>query len=197
MGELADRLARVTVQVTSPDGNLRARVRGRRFETVELRLGSYRRYRERELEHQLARTATLLFTGRERAVAQIIADAGLRRRTDPADARDPAQRRYLDLIRTMPVVGTGPGERVRFRSAGMIEWTCRIEDGTLRRLDEAEFATETVGAAADFLRRRAHETRLAKDECYGLAIPALTREREARARSLARGEPAPYTEDAW
>ena len=195
MDDLSTRLRNVTVTVTSPDSNLRARVRGRRLDALRFRPGAYQRYREADLAHQLARTATLLFIGRDRAVGRLIEEAGLIRRRDPAEARDKAERRYMETVHTMPVVGAGAEERVRFRIEGMARWDCRIEPGTLRRLDEAAFITETTQAANDLLRRARHETMLAKDEYFNLGVPAFTRERARRAEAIRRGERAPCTGD--
>ena len=183
----------MTVTVTSPDANLRARVRGRRLAGLEFRPGAYERYSATDLAHQLARTATLVFVNRDRAVAQLTGEAGLTRRKDPGDARNEAERRYLERVFALPVVGVGPDERVRFKANGMARWECRIERGVLRRLDEAEFVAETVGAVGDLLRRARHETLLLKDECFGLGVPEYVRERKRRAEAARRGEPAPYT----
>lgn len=193
MGSLSARLSSMTITATSPDANIRVRIRGRRFDALEFRPGAYGRYTESALAHQLARTATLLFVNRDRAVGKLIDDAGLSRRKDPAEALDPAQRRYLERVHAVPVVGAGPAERVRFRIDGMARWQCRIEPGTLRRLDEAAFVAETGAAAGELLRRARHETLLLKDECFGLAVPEYTRERERRTEAARRGEPAPYT----
>ncbi|GIG67199.1 hypothetical protein [Phytomonospora endophytica] len=195
MSVLATRLSSVAITATSPDANIRARLRGRRLSSLELRPGAYDRYTEADLAHQLARTATLLFVARDKAAARLIEAEGLSRRRDPVDARGEAERRYLQRVLTLPVVGTGPDERVRFRAEGMARWSCRIERGTLRRLGEAEFVAETAGAAADLLRRARHETMLLRDECFGLAVPAYTRERERRAEAARRGEPGPYDGD--
>lgn len=195
MPDLAERLTSITVTVTSPDANLRARIRGRRFAGLEFRPGAYDRYTETDLAHQLARTATLLFVNRDRAVARLTEEAGLTRRREPGDARDDAERRYLERVFSLPVVGTGPDERVRFKTNGMARWECRIERGTLRRLDEAEFVAETSGAVADLLWRARKETLLLKDECFGLDIPEYARERQRRTEATHRGEPVPYTGD--
>lgn len=88
----------------------------------------------------------------------------------------------------MPVIGTGPDARVRFKANGMARWECRIERGTLRRLGEAEFVTETSGAVADLLWRARKETLLLKDECFGLNIPEHTQERRRRAESARRAD---------
>lgn len=195
MGTLSTRLGSMTITATSPDAAIRVRIRGRRFDSLEFRPGAYRRYTEPALAHHFARTATLLFVNRDRAVAGLIAEAGLTRRDAAGEARDPAERRYLERVHAVPVVGTGPAERVRFRIEGMARWQCRIEPGTLRGLDEAAFVGEAAAAAVDLLRRARHETLLLKDECFGLNVPEYARERARRAEAVERGEAAPYTGD--
>lgn len=180
MGEVADRLAALTVRVSSPDANIQAIVRAGSIASVHFRPGAYVAYTENALAYQIARTATLLFVGHERGVAQIMQDAGLGRRKDPAQALDEAERRYLERVFAIPADGTGPLKLVRLRTVGMMKWECRIAPGTLQRLTEDRFLDELTAAGTAVLRRTEYEAAILKDECFGLGIPELADERRRR-----------------
>lgn len=186
MGVVADRLAALTVRVSSPDANIQATARAGSIASVHFRPGAYAGYTENVLEYQIARTATLLFVGHERGVAQIMAEAGLRRRKDPAQALDEAERRYLERVFVIPADGTGPQKLVRLRTVGMMKWECHIEPGTLRRLSEDRFLGELTVAGSAVLRRSTYESAILKDECFGLGIPELADERRRRREKAQR-----------
>ena len=195
MGALADTLADLTVSAYSPDGNIRARLRGRNLESVGFRPGAYRAYTLVDLTHQLERLATLIYLGRERGVRQIFDQHGVEHHKDPARARDRAEREWLRRAFDITVIGTGPEELVRFKTTGMMNWQCRIDRAALR-LDEGAFVDETRSAAFDLLRRNRREEALLRDECFGLHSPALA---AARRRRSERYGPAgsPYLTEAW
>jgi len=186
MGEVADRLAALTVRVSSPDTNIQATARAGRIASIHFRPGSYTGYTENVLASQIARTATLLFVGHERGVSQIMEKAGLRRRKDPAQALDEAERRYLERAFAIEADGTGPQKLVRLRTVGMMKWECRIEPGTLKRLAEDRFLNELTAAGSAVLRRTEYEAAILKDECFGLGIPELAEERRRRSQASAR-----------
>jgi hypothetical protein len=181
VGEVAERLAGLTVACTSPDGNISARIQNGQLVELAFRPGSYERYTEPDLAHQLARTATLLYIGHEREKQRVIAAAGLHRPTDPAQARDDAQRRFLRAVQNISVAGTGPGELVSFEIHGMANWACRIAPGTLRWIPEPELIAEVGAAAAELLRQSRFEKILLKNECFGAQHLPLVTERIGRA----------------
>ncbi|MEV0649461.1 hypothetical protein AB0I28_29810 [Phytomonospora sp. NPDC050363] len=187
MGEVADRLAALTVRVSSPDGNVRATVKAGLLESVRFRPGAYADYTEDGLAWQIGRAATLLYVGHERGVAQIMREAGLNRRKDPAQARDEAERRYLEKVFTIPATATGPRGQVRLSTVGMLSWACRIKTGALALLREDEFVAEAGATAGEILRRTAYEAALLKDECFGLNLPDLAEERRRRRERAGRG----------
>jgi hypothetical protein len=179
MGRVADGLAALSASATSPDGNILARSRAGELAELTFSPDAYERYTEPDLAHQLARTATMLYIDHERGVQRVMEEAGLRRATDPSQARDEAQRRYLEAAARIAVTGSGSRELVSFETAGMAHWQCRIADGTLRRLSEAEFLAEVAEAARDLLRKNRFQKALLKNEFFGsrLAEPARGRPR--------------------
>jgi hypothetical protein len=177
VGEVADQLEDLSVTVSSPDGNIEARVTGGQARSLGFREGAYQRYSESELAHQLARTATLLFVGHDRGVQKIMEDAGLHRPRGPAQAIDDAQRRYLAELPNIYATGLGPRELVRFEATGLVQWRCDIAEGAIRYLSEHEFIAEVIGAAQDLLRDHRYETALLRNEHFGSAWSEVTRER--------------------
>jgi hypothetical protein len=193
VGRLAEQLAALTVNVTSPDGGIQARSRGGALALIAFSPSAYPRYSETDLAHQLARTATLLYVGHERAVQQTMEAVGLRRATEPSHARDEAQRRFLEAVQKISVTGSGSRELVTFEIAGMASWHCWIAAGTLEHLPEQAFIDEVTGAARDVLRKTRLEKAWLKNECFGTRLSPQAREQarrlaeQLRARRQSRG----------
>ncbi|HEY8471528.1 MAG TPA: hypothetical protein VIL37_02705 [Natronosporangium sp.] len=177
MGEVAERLADLTVTVSSPDGNIEAEVYGGRVRWLEFRPGAYQRYDESELAHQLERLATLAFVNHDRGVQKIMEDVGLHRPRGPAEARDEAHRRYLADLPNIHATGVGPRQLVRFEATGLLNWRCDIVQGTLRQLSEQQFIAEVIDAAQALLQQHRYETGLLRNEIFGLAWTEATKQR--------------------
>lgn len=168
MGEIRDRREALTVRAESPDGGIRAILTGGRFQTLGFRPGRYHRYREPELEHQLARLATLLFTGHSRGMRMIKERAGVRSYDDPAMAVDATERRYLEAVRSFTATGAGRLDLVRVQTVGMLRWRCRIRPGTVTTLSEDEFVAEATAAATAARANVSRQIARIKDECFDL-----------------------------
>lgn len=171
MGQLYDQLTGLTVTVTSPDGNVRAVVKGGQLERAQFRPGSYQGYSERNLEHQLVRLCTLAYTGYQRGSDRVHAEHDMVVLRDPEQARDQAEREYIERVHSITVVGAGPSRHVRFKTSGMMNWQCRIADGTLASLTEDQFLQEGSSAIQEVLRKTADLGRLLKDEYFNRELP--------------------------
>jgi hypothetical protein len=182
VGRLADRLAALSVGVSSPDGSIQAAARAGEFAGITFSPEAYVRYTEADLAHQLARTATLLYIGHERAVQQAMEEVGLRRVTEPAQARDEPQRRFLEAVQKIFVIGSGSRELVSLETTGMVSWQCRIAAGTLQQLAEWELVAEVTEAARAVLRGSSLEKAFLKNEFFGTRNPQAG---AARGRKLA------------
>lgn len=176
MGIVADRLKALTIRVTSPDANIQGKLNGRDVR-IQFRPDTYRDYDDPRLAHQLSRLLTLMATGYRRGHRQIMDEVELTSVTNPDDARSEAQRRYLEEVARLVVVGATSSGLVRVKSTGMRNWECRIADGTIAYLTENDFVAETEAAIQVLLRNYRREITFLKDRCYGLDIPAV---REAR-----------------
>lgn len=176
MGQVADGLEALTVRVASPDTNIQGELKDRRVRFA-FRPGSYRTYREPDLEHQFARLLTLMSTGYRRGHRQIMSESGFTGIVDPGDVDDEATRRYLKGMADLRTTGATSRKTIRFRATGMREWQCRIAEGTLARLPEKQLVSEAEAAIQalinDYLKLRL----FLKDECFDLGVPAI---REAR-----------------
>lgn len=125
----------------------------------------------------MSRLLTLMSTGYRRGHGKIMEEANLVSVIDPKDARSEAQRRYLEGVKSLVVVGRTQQGMVRVKSTGMRNWECRIAEGTVDYLDEAGFVEEAEAAIRSLLSNYRREIMFLKDRCYGLDIPAV---REAR-----------------
>lgn len=182
VGIVADRLQALTIRVTSPDANLQGRLNGRDVR-IQFRPDTYRDYDEPKLAHQLGRLLTLMSTGYRRGHGEIMKEAKLISVTDPKDAGNEAQRRYLEGVAQLAVVGKTSRGLVRIRSIGMRNWECRIADETVANLAESAFIAETEASIQTLLSNYRREIVFLKDRCYGLDIPAVRRERLAAERA--------------
>lgn len=180
MGEVAEKLSALAVTGASPDGNLTARIRAGEPAELTFRPGTYESYTEPALAHQLARLATLLYLGHERGVQRVMDEAGLHRATNPSQARNDTQRRFLEQVQSVAATGTGPRGLVSFEVAGMASWRCEIAAGTLRQLAEPDFVAEATAAARALLRASRYEKALLKNEFYGARHAPPVRERIRR-----------------
>jgi hypothetical protein len=167
VGQLIDRLMLLSVEVQSPDGRITADVRGEYQITVRFRGNCYRFYTEASLSQQLARLATLAWTHYRREYVEIV-DAFLE---EPVRDDDDKDLQFRERLTTMVITGTSTRGRIGLRSQALVRWTCDIQDGTIRALDEHEFLTELDSAVVDVLADHRRQLRQVTDEVYGTGLP--------------------------
>ena len=181
MGIIADRRKVMTVKVISPDGQIGGKCKkDRNLTSLEFRPGSYTGYTEQRLEQQLAEVLKRLAKGYEQAWEQILAEAGRRPIKDPAQVDQEVWKKYLTELPNITAAGAGPNKNIRFKTRGMAEYKCKLAPGVVSRLSEYEFAAQAMQASADLMRKFNLEMMLLKDECWGLGVPEITRERLRR-----------------
>ncbi|GAA4892590.1 hypothetical protein LX16_1987 [Stackebrandtia albiflava] len=175
MGTLAERAARITVKVVSPDNRIRAEMTGRGDSaTVAFRPRAFGEYRKDTLEHQLAALLRLLSTGYLRGYHRLLDVHGVTRLTDPATATDPAQRGFLTAAGELTAVGAAPGRTIRIRTVGMTGWQVRISDEGFG-LPEPEFVSEFGTAGADVVREFRSRLSALRRESFGPPIEEVRR----------------------
>jgi hypothetical protein len=171
MGIFADRMAELDIQLSSPDGNIHARLSaGDRFE-VWFREGNYYRYTESSLEQQLISLARLLFVARRRARLSALSEAvGYRVQPGNSQPDDPRQRRFHEEQSQLVAVGRTAVIEV-YGSPGEF-WTIRIEPGTLAQLDEAGFLIELRAAVSQAMTDMRQQLLRLREDMYGQRLPA-------------------------
>jgi hypothetical protein len=177
---MSERLDAMVVEAASPDRQVEARLSG---EDVDLWFvpHAYRRFAEarhgeRELAHQLARLAALLWVAYRQGYQRIVGEAtGTRARAGSVliGRRRDFRRAQAELVAD----GRSSTGLVTLRSVGLVTWDVTIGDGTLRRLSEEQFVHETRGAARTLLDDHFEKTRLLKDRHFGLDLAELGQRR--------------------
>jgi hypothetical protein len=174
MDSLADQFSRMTVTATSPDGQISAEVSWEgRVLSLKFRPGAYHRYTEVTVAHQLAQTATLLWTRQRRYYREIIDATFENPIHDDAPDIDPRQRTYLDRLGKIIAEGASRDNSVRIRTEGMTRWEFTVAEGALRKLPEPEFVTQTSDAVAALLTHHRSQMLLLRDDVYGVVFPDL------------------------
>src|SRR5262249_25283838 len=131
MGELADRLDRVIVQETSPDGRITATQAHRNQITLQFRPGAYRRYDEPMLEGQLIGLARAVRTSCRRSFYETVSEVTGRSITaDEAERElDGRNRRFREAQQALRVGVSSPGGWITGETQGLDHWHIRIKNG--------------------------------------------------------------------
>lgn len=141
MGIVADRLAAMRIELSSPDGTLTGILRSSDDLTFEFGEGALRHYTERGLEHQLSVLFGRLWAAYRQARLAAVAEATGR----PAEPFKPWRangRRYETEREETVAQGMSTGNHVFVSSTGLRRWHIVVRDGSLSAMDEADFAAE-------------------------------------------------------
>lgn len=173
MGELADRLDRVVVEETSPDGGIVATQIHRNQITLQFRRGAYRRYNEAALENQLAALARAVRINCQRSFYETISAVTGQSMTVGEAERDldGPDRRFREAQRALRVAATSPGGWITAETQGLDNWRVHIKRGALRALAEEEFVAEATAGLRDLLRAHRDRDRELRDEFFDLKLP--------------------------
>lgn len=184
MALLRDRLSSLKVNVTSPDGQLKARLVGGNDLTLAFRPGTYRHYNERDLEHQLERLAVLTWVGYRRGYFEAMAETSGQTVDEVQKPHwDAKYRRYYEAVAEMVAKGESPSGAIKARSKGFAFWKVRIEDGTIEAFDENRFLSEAVATFRQVRVNGEHQRTFLKDEFFGLNLPPEVREHRNRMKA--------------
>ncbi|MEV6843653.1 hypothetical protein [Actinoplanes sp. NPDC051411] len=172
MGELADRLERLTVRETSPDGQIAA-TRDRNQVTLRFHEGAYRSYTESALAGQLGDLARSVRAGCQRGYYEVIGDVT----GQPVSAGeverelDGRERRFYEAQRALRVETSSVNGWITVETEGLDQWRVRIRDGALRALSEEQFISEGVAALGRLLTAYHDRDRELRDEFFDLKLP--------------------------
>lgn len=146
MGVLADLLDALVVTVSSPDGQITAVLRNRRELDVSFVDGGYRKYTERSLEHQLSRLLVSLWNEHRRGCDAALAEALGHPVEKPRESWDTNERRFkAERVETV-AEGMSRQKCIFMRTTALMSWDVVVRDGTLIKLDEAEFTADLLSA---------------------------------------------------
>jgi hypothetical protein len=172
VGELAERLSLLAVEVQSPDGELTAMARGRDDIRVAFAAGAYRGYQAGVLARQIEALATLLWARyRSRYLEIVVAWAD----RDDEPALTAEDHEFERRLAGLSLMGSSPRGWLTLRSRALVSWQVEINGDPVGSLSEREFLAELDGAVRDLLAdHRAKLIRLT-DTVYDIGLPRAMR----------------------
>lgn len=172
MGELAERLSLLTVEVQSPDGGLAATARGRDDVRVSFAADAYRGYRADVLAHQLEALATLLWARYRRSYLEVVSSWADQDEEPEPSADD---REFERRLAEVNVVGSSPRGWLVLRSRALVSWRVEIIGDPVGSLTEREFLAEIDGAVRELLADHRAKLILLTDAVYDIGLPRAMR----------------------
>ncbi|MFD0557464.1 hypothetical protein FB566_2735 [Stackebrandtia endophytica] len=167
---IMDRIKESNVEVSSPDRNLKARVRYPGHLTLGFRPRFYPEYDEIDLRYQLEQICAVGSTEYRRNLHKI---AG---QSEPTgDHWDARIRRYQAEQDDLVSVGYAPSELIAVKRIGTAVWRVKLVPGVLHELDEKTFTVEFAEAVARLLSDREMKMIALKDKHFDLNLPAFVR----------------------
>jgi hypothetical protein len=163
MSSLADRLDNLHVRVKAPGVEIYAELRNRDNVTISFEPGIYDWLDERHLEHHMSGLARLLYVAWVRAYRAALPE-GFQASLGEVDTQ--ADRDYLAAREDLVTEGASPDRRIVLVARGMHEIRVHIAPGTIRALDEYQFAEHTRQAFAALLHERLTQIRELKQRFY-------------------------------
>lgn len=147
MGEFADRMEQVRIQVTSPDGRIAALISGQNSMQLQFKADAYERYTETGLQRQLE--ALLQDTWRERRAARFqILSQVLDQEVGVREPTSPQERKFRE--EKSDVIGVGFTDEVEVLVLDECrEWQVRLTEGCLEALDSPAFLQHVQAATAE------------------------------------------------
>lgn len=184
------------VSMASPDQNIQVRFsNGSDGSDVEIwfRPNTYRRYREDDLAHQLARLGSTTWVAYFRARAESHRRSQGLGVDEAADAERsllemPNRREYKEALNAIEAEGVSPSGVVRIRTKGLLEWSVEIEPGTVRAFSEERLLTELRSAFRSLMNDRETQAIVLKSELFDMGIPRkwLDMMKDLKARNARR-----------
>ena len=153
MGELADRIDTMRVRAATLGDGITAELRDGSQLSFSFREDYYRLFDyESDMERQLEALAGHLWVARNRETRRIFTDVtgeDFIPGDPPSDERGFAWQNEREQLEA---TGSSADGRVSVRVVGLRDWRVSIRPGTLRVLDEYEFAATVAEAAGEMIR---------------------------------------------
>ena len=156
----------MTVTVTSPDGNITARLSRRDRVTVAFRAGSYAEYDAADLARQLGRLLRLLEVGRLRGWRAARSQTGIEAVDHGGTHWDPRRRRYRAAIAELVSEGVSVTELITITAPGFHDFEVHIDQSAFDGVGESEFLAEFAEAVDDLISDRRAQLRRLKAEHF-------------------------------
>lgn len=166
MEGLSDRLDRMRVVASSPDGAVTAELRGRADVHLTFVPGRYRTYDEAMMEQQLTGLAQRLWARRMREYYAAVSEALGETITKESPPLSPRDVKFHEARGDLVAVGESADGRIHLRLRGMRSWTVQIKNGTVRALSEDEFAARVREAARLLINDQFAKVRALKLKIY-------------------------------
>jgi len=159
MSEFDDLVRALHIRVVVPGAGITATLTNHNDLVVEFSLGAYDDCSERALERHMEAMARLVCAARIDAYDRMVATM-----SDGLAWSDggPEDQAITERLAELSVSGESADGRVRFETQGMRLWTVTIADGTVRTLNEFEFAQrvqQAAGRVIDEWFQRGHAVR--------------------------------------
>lgn len=161
--EHAQRVDAIHLQVELPRSEIYAELRHRDQVTITFGPGVYDFLSERSLEHAVGNLGRLLLTGWTRAY-QATLDERIRSAQGVRDQRD---RQFVEDRARIESCGTSYDERIVITARGLFDYDVSIADGTIRAIDEHEFAERLRDAVVQLVQDYMTQIRELQDRYYG------------------------------
>jgi hypothetical protein len=172
MGELAERLSLLSVEVRSVDGGLIAAARGRDEVQVAFAWDTYGRYRADALARQLEGLATRLWAAYRRRYLEIV--AAWAEHDDEPESTD-QDREFQRRLQAMTLVASSARGWVTVRSRALVSWQVEIAGEPVGSLTEQEFLAEIDSAVSALLADYRAQLALLTDAVYDIGLPRSMR----------------------
>jgi hypothetical protein len=167
MSDLRESIDAIQVRVSAPDNAITAELANRTRLTLSFAPGWYDRCDESDLERRLSALATLLWTGRMRQYWEVRSrDAGERITGEPKPI-SPRAVAFREARETLVAHGRSADGRISVSVEGMRRWTVRVQSGTVRAIDETEFAAAAGQATAELIQDQYRKIAALKLTIYG------------------------------
>lgn len=168
MGELADRLDRLTVQVSSPDQQITVHLDGRGgLADIQLSTSAYRRYATADLARQLRQLARLASVAYRRAFRELVDEVFTEPVYDDSpDEVGPELPKYRHLLPAIVSRGQAGDGAVQISARGLADWEVRLTPGLPQRLPADVFLEHLRAAVEQLLADHNAQATEARQQVY-------------------------------
>lgn len=142
MGLFSGLLEGMTFSVKSPDGNITFELADGRDASMEIAVGTYRRYTEKQLEGQLGGLLDSFWTAHRQAHLMMLSELAGYTVRGGSPGGDPRSREFVEERAAVRVEGRSTSGCLVLSSTGTRNWQVGIKAATIRSMDEEAFLND-------------------------------------------------------